>query len=116
MAPGLSSPVLIIVMVQGAHTSTRASLLEAVGGSGLSQWSGKGRSSGQTAVLKGRRCFIYTMLWCRHGDNSSLGNAINVYGAVRMDVDSPEGKEEKKVLPIKKIKSVWVWNLSSSRG
>lgn len=64
-------------------------------------------------------CFIYTMLWYRQGDNSSLGNAINVYGAIQMDVGSPEGKKEKKkkkVLPIKKIRRVWVWNLSRSKG
>ena len=54
MAPGLSSPVFIIVMVQGAHTSTRASLLEAVGGFGLfSQWSGKACGD-SAASLKGK--------------------------------------------------------------
>lgn len=70
----------------------------------LLQTSGKNKNSGQTAAWKEKSggCFIQTTLQCRHRDNSSLGNAINIYWAIKMDLSSP--KKKKKALPIIKKK------------
>ena len=88
MAPGLISPVQtlgIIVMVQGAHTGSRAFPPEATRGSVQKDLTFYGlleRTGPLVKQLLEKReegCFIQATLWCRHGDNSSFGNAINVY-------------------------------------